>query len=59
MPAHKKPRQKKRAASEATPRNYDVVADARMLLQERMDMPRWFALYMGVHYARRGFMSGA
>ncbi len=60
MLAHKKPRQKKGgAAREATARNYDVVADARMLLQERMDMPRWFALYMGINYARKGVAGGA
>jgi hypothetical protein len=55
MPAHTK----KGAAREATARNYDVVADARMLRQERMVMPRWFALYMGVHYTRKGVAGGA
>ena len=50
MPAHKKLRQKKR---EATASTYDVAADARKLMQERMDKPRWFALYMDVHYAKR------
>jgi len=40
MPAHKK----KGPVCEATAGNYDVVADGRMLRQERMVMPRWFAL---------------
>ncbi len=44
--SHKKLRQKKGAAREATARNYDVAADVRKLIEERMDKSRWFTLYI-------------